>query len=67
VIIAIAVHGVVLVGDSVLHPSLVERGCALRKSFMRLARTLGSSPDGRSSSSGCPSISATASAAHAGS
>lgn len=41
VIVAIAVHGLVLVGDGVLHPSLLDVTLPFTWSYMRLATTLG--------------------------
>jgi sulfoxide reductase heme-binding subunit YedZ len=41
VIVAIAVHGLVLVGDGVLHPSLLDEIVPFAWSYMRLATTLG--------------------------
>jgi sulfoxide reductase heme-binding subunit YedZ len=41
VIVAIAVHGLVLVGDGVLHPSLLDVTVPFAWSYMRLATTLG--------------------------
>jgi sulfoxide reductase heme-binding subunit YedZ len=41
VIVAIAVHGLLLVGDGVLHPSLLDVTLPFAWSYMRLATTLG--------------------------
>ncbi|HXO09424.1 MAG TPA: hypothetical protein VN880_15390 [Solirubrobacteraceae bacterium] len=41
VIVAIAVHGLVLVGDGVLHPSLLDVTVPFAWSYMRWATTLG--------------------------